>query len=242
MSHVCLVHCETTTGILNELDEIAQVVKTHDRRLIVDAMSSFGALPISARSSPMDAVIASSGKCLEGVPGIGFSLVRRDALESSKGNAHSLVLNLHDQWAHMEATDQWRWTPSTHAIAALHVALEHFHAEGGRAGRFARYHENWSALTDGMRQMGFDFYVPIERQAPIIVTVLNPRDPNYSFARLYGAMKQRGFIIYPGKLTKVDTFRIGCIGQITPNVMRSAVAALRASMEEMGVSEFAAAK
>lgn len=237
-----MVHCETTTGILNDLSGVSKVVRDSGKRFIVDAMSSFGALPISSKDIYFDAVVASSNKCLEGVPGVGFSLVRRDVLEESKGNAHSLVLDLHDQWKYMNETEQWRWTPSTHAVAAFAHTLELYAAEGGQKGRGARYRRNWEILTSAMAKLGCEFYVPLEHQAPIIVTILNPADPRYSFAQLYDRMKQKGYIIYPGKLTKVDTFRIGCVGQISNEVMNDAVQLLGQTMIEMGVTNFSPRK
>jgi 2-aminoethylphosphonate-pyruvate transaminase len=223
---VGLIHCEKSSCILNPLREIAEVVARHGRRLIVDAMSSFGALPIDARSMPFDAVIAASGKCIEGPPGMAFVIARRTALEHCAGNSTSLSLDLFDQWQYMEKTTQWRYTPPTHVVAALRVAIDQFLAEGGQAARGARYAANCAMLIAGMRALGFRPYLQSEVQAPIIVTFHAPADPAYDFKRFYAAVRDRGYILYPGKLTQVETFRVGCIGAIDSNELRNVVSAI----------------
>jgi len=228
ITHVALVHCETSAGILNPLEEVAAVVARHGRRLIVDAMSSFGALPIDARTMPFDAVIAASGKCLEGPPGMGFVIVRRTALEAAVGQCHSLALDLHDQWVYMEKTTQWRYTPPTHVVAAFDAAIEQFLAEGGREARGARYARNCRELIDGMGKHGLKSFLPETIQAPIIVTFHAPASANYAFRSFYDAVKARGYILYPGKLTTLETFRVGCMGQLGPHGMQGAIDAVGA--------------
>ena len=235
ITHVAQVHCETGTGILNPLPEIAAVVARQGRGLIVDAMSSFGAIDIDLRSMPIDAVIAASGKCLEGVPGMGFVIVRGAALEAAAGNSHSLAMDLHDQWAYMQKTTQWRFTPPTHVVVALHEALAQYREEGGLAVRGARYAHNCGALIEGMRGLGLRPFLAPEVQAPIIVTVHAPAHPGYDFKRFYAAAKARGFILYPGKLTEVETFRVGCIGAIGRNEMQQAVNAMGEALRELGL-------
>ena len=241
ITHVALVHCETSAGILNPLHDIALVTAKHGRGLIVDAMSSFGALEIDARRTPFDAVIAASGKCLEGVPGMGFVLARRAALEKSQGNCHSLAMDLHDQWVYMQKTTQWRYTPPTHVVAALEEALQQYWEEGGLAARGARYARNCRELIDGMKALGFRSFLPASIQAPIIVTFHAPADPNYEFKRFYAEVKQRGYILYPGKLTQIETFRVGCMGHFGPEGMHGAVAAIADAMKAMGIRRIAAA-
>ena len=235
LTHVAQVHCETGTGILNPLPEIAAVVASHGRGLIVDAMSSYGAIPIDARKLPFDALIAASGKCLEGVPGMGFVIGRRSALESSGGNSRSLAMDLLDQWQYMQKTGQWRFTPPTHVVAALRAAIDQYQAQGGQPARLARYTENCTALVSGMRKLGFETFLPDSLQAPIIVTFHAPPDPAYEFGEFYRRVRERGFILYPGKLTAVDTFRVGCIGAIDAAVLGRAVAAIADVLREMGV-------
>ena len=241
ITHVALVHCETGTGILNPLGEVAKVVAKRGKGLIVDAMSSFGAIDIDARTSPVDAVIGASGKCLEGVPGMGFILARRAVLEKCEGNAHSLAMDLHDQWAYMGKTAQWRFTPPTHVVAALAEAIAQFEAEGGQPARGARYAKNCEQLVSGMQALGFSCFLPRALQAPIIVTFHAPADPAYEFKRFYAEVKQRGYILYPGKLTQVETFRIGCMGQVGPEGMNGAVAAIGETLKAMGIKRIAAA-
>lgn len=236
ITHVAAVHCETTSGLLNPIERIAEVVARHRRRLLVDAMSSFGALPLDARATPFEALAASANKCLEGVPGVAFVIVRRDGLLAAEGNAPSLCLDLFDQYAAMEKTGQWRFTPPTHVIAALSQALREHEREGRVSGRGARYRANCRLLVDGMREMGFVPLLPDELQAPIIVTFRMPADPRFVFEEFYDRLRARGFAIYPGKLTVAPSFRIGCIGHIGAAEMRAALAAIREVLAEMGVA------
>jgi len=237
ITHVGLIHCETSTGILNPLPEIAAVVARHGRSLIVDAMSSFAAIGIDARTTPFDALIAASGKCVEGPPGMGFVLVRRSVLEGCAGNSTSLALDLHDQWTHMEKTTQWRYTPPTHVVVAFNAALDQLIAEGGQPARLARYTKNCETLIAGLGEMGFRLFLRPEIQAPIILTFHAPPDSAYTFKDFYARVRDRGFILYPGKLTQVETFRVGCIGAIGPDEMRQAVNAVRDTLREMGIRQ-----
>jgi len=233
ITHVALVHCETSAGILNPLADVAAVVERHGRGLIIDAMSSFGALKIDARKIRFDAVIAASGKCLEGPPGMGFVVVRREALEAAKDNCHSLALDLYDQWVYMQKTTQWRYTPPTHVVAAFDSAIEQFLAEGGQSARGARYATNCTTLIDGMASLGLTSFLPAAVQAPIIVTFHAPDLPQYEFKRFYNAVKDRGYILYPGKLTTLETFRVGCMGQLGERGIAGAVDAVRAVLADL---------
>jgi 2-aminoethylphosphonate-pyruvate transaminase len=241
ITHVFAVHCETTSGVLNPIAEIAALVARHGRRLLIDSMSAFGALPVDAGSIAFDALAASSNKCLEGVPGLGFVVCRRDAMPETKGNATTLVLDLHDQWQNFEKTGQYRFTPPIHVIVALGKAIEEHAAEGGVAGRGGRYTGNCRILVDGMRALGFRTLLPDALQAPIIVTFHMPSDPAFRFQEFYDRLKDRGYVIYPGKLTVADSFRMGCIGRLDASHMRGAVAAVREILAEMGVARCAPA-
>ncbi|MGO9150742.1 MAG: 2-aminoethylphosphonate--pyruvate transaminase [Acidimicrobiales bacterium] len=241
ITHVAAVHCETTSGILNPIEAVAEVVAAHGRALIIDAMSAFGALPLDARKVPFTAVVASSNKCLQGVPGMGFALIRRDVLEQCKGNSHSLSLDLFDQWEGLEKNGQWRFTPPTQVIAAFLQALDEHAAEGGVAGRGARYARNHEVLVDGMEALGFRCLLARKDQAPIIVTFHMPADPHFSFADFYERLSVKGFLIYPGKLTVADSFRIGCIGDLDEAVIRAALDAIGSVLDEMGVHDGAPA-
>lgn len=241
ITHVLTVHCETTSGILNPIEEIARTVKSHDRSLIIDAMSAFGAIDLDANRLHFDAVMASSNKCLEGVPGMGFALIRRDVLETCEGNAHSLSLDMYDQWQAMDANAQWRFTPPTHVIAAFDKAIEQFVAEGGVAGRYARYSGNCRILIDGMRELGFETLLSDNLQAPIIVTFKMPADPAFDFGVFYDRVKDSGYVLYPGKLTVAPSFRVGCIGHLNGDDMRAALAAMKNILNDMGVDNGAPA-
>jgi 2-aminoethylphosphonate-pyruvate transaminase len=240
IGHVAVVHCETTSGILNPLDAVAEVTARHGRKLLVDAMSSFGALEIDAGQTPFAALAASANKCLEGVPGVAYVLVEREALAAAEGNAPSLSLDLHDQWRGLEANGQWRFTPPTQVLAALDQALDAHQAEQGVAGRGARYGRNCEALVTGMRALGFETLLPDPLQAPIIVTFRMPADPRFDFEVFYDGLAGRGYVIYPGKLTEAESFRIGCIGHVDEADMRGAVDAVRETLAEMGVESGAA--
>ncbi|NOZ32951.1 MAG: 2-aminoethylphosphonate--pyruvate transaminase [Alphaproteobacteria bacterium] len=235
ITHVIVVHCETSSGILNPLREISEVVRKAGRKLLVDSMSAFGALPFKSAEIEFEAMVASANKCFEGVPGFGFVIARKSALAATKGNARSLSLDVHAQWAHLEKTGQWRFTPPTHAVAAFMCALKEHTAEGGAIGRCARYTENRDTLVAGMRDLGFETLLKDRWQSPIIVTFFNPADPQFHFERFYEELKSRGFIIYPGKLTTVDSFRIGCIGRLDKAVMGELVDAVRQALTAMGV-------
>ena len=232
ISHVVVVHCETTSGILNPVKEVADIVSRHQRRLLIDAMSAFGAIPLSVKSINFDAVVASSNKCLEGSPGMGFCIAAKSSLEASRGNSHSLCMDLYDQWVAMEGNGQWRFTPPTHAILAFNQALDEFDQEGGVQGRGERYRSNCRILVEGMRAMGFRTLLPDHLQAPIIVTFHMPSEADFDFESFYDSLAQQGYLIYPGKLTVADSFRIGCIGRLGAEQIQGALAAIRSTMKQ----------
>jgi len=235
LSHIAAVHCETTSGILNPLAEIADIAAGANRSLIVDAMSSFGAIPIDLAALKADAVIASANKCLEGVPGVGFALLEKSALARSEGNSASLSLDLHDQFTYMEKTGQWRFTPPTHVLAALDQALTELEAEGGVPARGQRYSNNCRTLVDGLAGLGFETFLPTPLQAPIIVTVRMPADSRFDFQQLYAALNDQGIVLYPGAVTQEKSFRIGCIGQVFESDITRTLAAIGDVLKDMGV-------
>ncbi|NDB67568.1 MAG: 2-aminoethylphosphonate--pyruvate transaminase [Methylocystaceae bacterium] len=236
ITHIFVVHCETTSGIANPIEDIGRLAKKYEKIYLVDSMSAFGALPLDAHKISADAIAASSNKCIEGVPGLGFVLARKSVIKDLKGNATTLVLDLYDQWQNFEKTGQYRFTPPIHVIVSFHQALTEFFQEGGQTGRGARYSENCKVLIDGMREMGFRTLLKDSLQAPIIITFHMPKNENFVFQTFYDGLKDRGYVIYPGKLTVADSFRIGCIGRLYPKDMRSAVAAVREVLAEMKVS------
>lgn len=236
ITHVAVVHCETTSGILNPIEAIAEAVATAKRRLIVDAMSTFGALPIDLRRLKADAVVASANKCLEGVPGVGYAIIDKEALSAAEGNALSLSLDLHDQAAYMDRTGQWRFTPPTHVLAALDRALDELDEEGGTAARGARYAANCGVLVNGLRDLGFATFLPDLLQAPIIVTVRMPADPQFDFRQLYDILNNRGIVVYPGAVAQEKSFRVGCIGRLGEADMKRAIDAIAGALVQMGVS------
>jgi 2-aminoethylphosphonate-pyruvate transaminase len=236
ITHVMIVHCETSTGVLNSLDEVAAVCLRHTKGLFVDAVASFGAMDIDARRLGFQAVTVSSNKCMQGVPGLGWAIVQNTALENARGHGSSLALDLWDQNQHMDRTAAFRFTPPTQVLAAFAQACREHAQEGGAAARLARYQRNWRRLVDGMRQMGFTTVVPDEFASPIVATFHDPDNPSFSFQALFEGMKKRGFIIFPGRLALAKTFRIGCMGDVTEIDMSAAMEAIADTLKEMGVT------
>ncbi len=239
ITHVVAVHCETSSGILNPVEEISEVTYAAGRKLLIDSMSAFGAIELKASDIRYEAIVSSANKCIEGVPGFGFIIARKSELKAAKGNSHSLSLDVHAQWSHMNKTGQWRFTPPTHVVAAFLEALRAHEAEGGVASRGDRYTKNRDVLIAGMRELGFETLLKDRWLSPIIVTFFCPADKNFVFDTFYHSMKKKGFIIYPGKLTIVDSFRVGCIGQMDEHVMQQVVAAAKETLEEMNITNAA---
>ncbi|MEI6573374.1 MAG: 2-aminoethylphosphonate--pyruvate transaminase [Alphaproteobacteria bacterium] len=239
---VFLVQCETTSGIVNPVEDIAAVAQKAGCIVILDAMSSFGAMDLSMKRMGIDVLISSANKCIEGVPGFTYILARHDLLEASQGVSHSLSLDLYEQWAYMEKSGQFRYTPPTHILVAFAQALEQHKAEGGAPGRLARYKKTAKAMRDGMRRIGLTPLLGDNETGPIIQTFATPRDPNFDFTRFYEGLKQRGFIIYPGKLTKKPSFRVGNMGALDHEVMAMLVDATEATLKAMNVKDLTPAE
>jgi 2-aminoethylphosphonate-pyruvate transaminase len=235
-THVAVIHCETTTGIVNPIEEIGEVVESAAAVYIVDAMSSFGAIPVDLAAARIDFLISSANKCIEGVPGFGFVLARRSRLLEAKGRARTLSFDLYAQWAGLESDGQFRFTPPTHALLAFHQALLELEAEGGVAGRGARYGANHAALMRGVAKMGIEAYLAPDDQSSIITTFRYPEHPRFSFAEFYERLSQLGFVIYPGKLTAEPCFRIGTVGRLSPTDIEALLTAMRRVLEEMGAA------
>lgn len=214
ITHIAMVHCETTSGILNDIESIARVAKAYNKTFIVDAMSSFGGIEILVETLGIDFIISSANKCIQGVPGFTFIIAKRDALAKTKGNCRSLSLDLYAQFEEMEKDGKWRFTSPTHTVLAFSKALDELEAEGGVKARQKRYTENNRTLIANMRALGFKTYVAEENQSPIITSFLYPENKNFHFGEMYEYIKDRGYAIYPGKVTDIDTFRIGNIGEI----------------------------
>lgn len=227
ITHLAMVHCETTTGMLNPLEEVAELCQRRGIRLIVDAMSSFGGIPIDMGRLGIEFLISSANKCIQGVPGFGFVIARRAALTVCAGRARSVSLDLHAQWQTMEQQGgKWRFTSPTHTVLAFAQALRELDEEGGIAARHQRYSENQRTLVAGMAELGFAPLLPEEWQSPIITAFYSPAHPDYRFADFYQRLKGQGFVIYPGKVSQADCFRIGNIGDVTPERVRALLAAM----------------
>ena len=227
ITHLAMVHCETTTGMLNPLDEVAALCQRRGIRLIVDAMSSFGGIPIDMGRLGIEFLISSANKCIQGVPGFGFVIARRAALAACAGRARSVSLDLHAQWETMEQQGgKWRFTSPTHTVLAFAQALRELDEEGGIEARHQRYSENQRTLVAGMAALGFAPLLPEQWQSPIITAFYSPAHPDYRFADFYQRLKAQGFVIYPGKVSQADCFRIGNIGDVTPELVRDLLAAM----------------
>jgi 2-aminoethylphosphonate-pyruvate transaminase len=235
ITHVGVVHCETTTGLLNPIEAIGSIVQRHGRQYIVDAMSSFGAVPIDLDLTPIDYLISSANKCLESVPGCAFVIARRDALMVIADYARSLSLDLIAQWRGLEETGQFRFTPPTHVLLALAQALDELDTEGGVAGRAARYKCNHDTLMWGMRRLGFQPLLKADRQSDIITAFLYPRHPNFRFEVFYERLNAKGCVIYPGQLGATDCFRIGNIGRLFEGDILNLLCAIEKTLHEMNI-------
>ena len=236
ISAVAVVHCETTTGLMNPIQEIGEVVARHNRIYMVDSMSAFGAVTFDFQACQIDYLVSSANKCVEGVPGFSFCLAKRSSLEQTAGWSRTLSLDLHAQWRGLEDNGQFRFTPPTHTMLAFRQAMEELEMEGGVAGRQARYQRNCQTLLTGMRALGFQEYLPAERQGHIITSFLYPDHPAFEFSTFYEKLNDRGFVIYPGKVSDADCFRIGNIGRIFESDIHGLLAAIEVVMQEMGVS------
>jgi 2-aminoethylphosphonate-pyruvate transaminase len=227
ITHVAVVHCETTTGILNHIEEIGAAVSRSGASYIVDAMSSFGAIPIDLPKARIDFLISSANKCIEGVPGFGLVVARRAALEAAKGRARTVSLDLHAQWAGLDGDGQFRFTPPTHALLAFRQALRELDEEGGVAARAERYRRNHETLCDGMRELGFETYLAPEDQSYIITSFRYPKHGAFRFEEFYARLSAVGYVIYPGKLSREECFRIGTIGHLSKGDVEGLLAAIR---------------
>ncbi len=235
ITHVAMVHCETTTGIFNDIKEIGRFVSDHGRVFIVDAMSSFGAVPIDFLACGISFLISSSNKCLEGVPGFSLVIGRRDLIRECEGRARTLSLDLFAQWLELECNGQFRFTPPVQVLMAFHQALVELFEEGGVDARAHRYIRNNRVLIDGMRSMGFDTFLDDDHQGYIITTFLRPADKAFDFSLFYEKLNERGFVIYPGKLTGANTFRIGNIGQLHAADIYDLLEAVSDVVNELGI-------
>ena len=235
ITNVTVVHCETTTGIVNPVREIGQIVAKSGAKYFVDAMSSFGAVPVNLGKCNIDYLVSSANKCIEGVPGFSFILCKLSSLKETDGYARGLSFDLLDQYQGFEKNGQFRFTPPTHALVAFRQALAELEAEGGVAGRAERYRKNYEALVTGMRQMGFKEYLRPEDQGYIITSFLYPDNPKFSFKKFYESLNQRDYVIYPGKVSNANCFRIGNIGRIFESDIKLLLGAIRETIAEMGI-------
>jgi 2-aminoethylphosphonate-pyruvate transaminase len=235
ITNVAVVHCETTTGILNPISEIGEVVRAAGKIFFVDAMSSFGAIPVDLSGSTIDYLVTSANKCLEGVPGFSVVLARRESLLKTEGWARTMSLDLFSQWAGLEKNGQFRFTPPTHTILALRQAIVELNKEGGVLGRAMRYRTNHETVKAGMERMGFKTYLDPAHQSYIITSFLYPNDERFNFELFYSKLSERGLVIYPGKLTQEDCFRIGNIGHLSSADMEALLVAIEQVMAELGI-------
>jgi len=236
ITDICVTHCETTTGIMNPLKAIGDVVAAAGKVFFVDAMSCFGAVPTDLTDCRVDYLVSSANKCIEGVPGFSFILARLDTLKKTRGWARSLTMDLLAQYEGLESSGQFRFTPPTSSLLAFHQALLELEAEGGVDGRAKRYKENFRLLMKGMKAMGFRPYLKPEYMGYIITTFHYPADANFDFEDFYRRLSDQGYVIYPGKLTQAECFRIGNIGRIFPEDIQSLLGAIGRTLHDMNVT------
>lgn len=236
ITHVAMVHSETTSGLVNDIESVGAVVNRFQKIFVVDAMSSFGGIETDWRATHADYIVSSANKCIEGVPGFGFILARRARLLETEGWARSVALDLFAQWQGLDGDGQFRFTPPTHAVLAFHQALRELADEGGVKARAARYRRNYETLVKGTREMGFREYLSAQDRGHIIVSFHYPEDTRFDFKTFYARLNERGFVIYPGKVGNANCFRIGCIGRLFPNDVENLLRAMRATLAEMNVA------
>lgn len=235
ITHVAVVHCETTTGIINPIEEYGSIAEEFGKVYFVDAMSSFGAYPIDLPACNIDYLISSSNKCIEGVPGFSFILAKVEKLQQTEGYARTLSLDLYAQWKGLEDDGQFRFTPPTHAILAFHQALIELEREGGVTARGKRYQRNYEITLSAMEAMGFKPFLQPEQRGYIITSFHYPPHPNFDFRRFYELLSDKGFLIYPGKLSHVDCFRIGHVGRLGASDVKGLMLAIKVVLKEMNV-------
>lgn len=236
LTHVAVVHCETTTGLINPIREIAALAERHAVSLIVDAMSSFGGYPIDLNETPIHFLISSANKCIEGVPGFAFVLAHTATLLATRGWARSVSLDLLAQYEALEKDGQFRFTPPVQSLLAFHQALAELAEEGGVAGRAARYARNCQMTVEGMRALGLQPYIEAEADRSHIITAFRyPEHPGFEFSRFYQLLSEYGQIIYPGKLSHANCFRIGHIGRLDTSDVTNLLWAVRAALTAMGL-------
>jgi 2-aminoethylphosphonate-pyruvate transaminase len=235
ITHVGTIHCETSTGILNPIAELGHTVNEFSRVFVVDAMSSFGGIPISIAENHIDFLVSSANKCIQGVPGFAFVLARRDLLQAAEACARSVSLDLVAQWKGLESDGQFRFTPPTHALLAFWQALQELEEEGGIEARASRYAANQQELMRGMTDLGLDAYLAPEHQSHIISSFRCPGDQHFDFSAFYHRLSELGFLIYPGKVSNTDCFRVGTIGHLFPKDMKDLVAAVQHVLREMKI-------
>lgn len=235
ISTVAMVHCETTTGIMNPVEAVGQVVAGQGRTYVVDSMSAFGGVVCDYNACSIDYLISSANKCLQGVPGFGFVICRVSHLAEIAGWARSLSLDLHAQWEGLERNGQFRFTPPTHALLAFHQALKELDREGGVAGREARYRANYQCIARGMCDMGFREFLAPGCRGHVITSFHYPEDGRFEFNEFYQHLNDRGFVIYPGKVSGADCFRVGNIGHLFEEDMQNLLTAIKMVSGEMGI-------
>ncbi|MDR2734342.1 MAG: 2-aminoethylphosphonate--pyruvate transaminase [Spirochaetota bacterium] len=236
ITHVMAVHCETTTGIINDVAAIGGITRAASKRFLVDSMSAFGGVPLNVKKANIDFIISSSNKCIEGVPGFSFIIAHNEALAECKGRARTLVLDLYAQWEGLEKDGQFRFTPPTHALMAFSHALLELEQEGGVQARAARYAKNHDCVLRGMRDLGFTAFLPDALQGHIITSFCYPNHPRFDFADFYARLNAKGYVIYPGKVSNAACFRIGHIGRMDTNDARDLLSAVRDTLVEMGIT------
>jgi 2-aminoethylphosphonate-pyruvate transaminase len=215
ITHLCFVHCETTTGILNPFRELLRCARERGVMTIVDSMSAFGAVDINASRDGFDVLVSSGNKCLEAPPGVAFVLAPKSAMQVRPAQVRSFCLDLFEQWRHMEASGEWRTTPPTHVVQALHMSLQELRAEG-IAARRERYWRVQARVVSGFAALGIEPILAPELRSPICVAfrIDALRGGADAFDSFYDYLVSQGLYIYAKAHAETRSFRVGCIGRI----------------------------
>jgi|TARA_B100000315_G_scaffold40571_1_gene35417 2-aminoethylphosphonate aminotransferase len=214
IGYIAMVHHETTSGILNSIENFSELGKNYGHTLILDAISSYAGISIDLKKTPIDFLMSTSNKCIQGMAGLAFSICKKSELKHLKDIPNrSFYLSLYDQYNYMEKTGQMRFTPPVQTIYALRQAIDEYFDEGS-LNRYNRYTENWKRLREGLQKLGFNLLLDPENESHILLTVVEPKNPEYNFDKIHNLLYDKGFTIYPGKLGKKKTFRLANMGAI----------------------------
>jgi len=235
ISHLAIVHHETTTGMLNPVNEICKISNSFGIECIVDAMSSYAGIPINIKEMNADFLISSSNKCIQGMAGLSFVISRVSSLDKLNNiPPRSLYLDLLGQFQSLKKTNQMRFTPAVQIFYALEQALNEYFEETAIR-RYERYKNSYDVLIRGLKDLGFKLYLPDHLHSKLLTTIYEPTNSAYSFNEMHDYLYEKGYTIYPGKCNNENTFRIANIGQIDQTDIIGFIEKLEAYLIKYGI-------